>query len=116
MPTINALDASRHLCPFDGFKSCRGSVCMAWSWQGHAFERCETDNLTRQDDGTERPVGVPATPEGENWEADGPAFKKGYHQSAKLGLPVATGQRWMRQVQRAAGWCGRIACHDEIPF
>jgi hypothetical protein len=117
MPTINALDASRHLCPFDGFKTCRGSVCMAWSWHGHAFERAETDNLTRIEDGSERPVGVPPMPDGDGWEADGPSFKRSYHQSNKLGLPPATGQRWMRQVTRATGFCGRIGDRDDgIPF
>lgn len=112
MPTINALDAGRHVCPFNSFNTCRGSVCMAWVWQGASHERCETDNLVRGEDGSERPVGAPATPEGDGWETDGPTFKKGYHQSKQLNLPLATGQRWVRELQRAIGSCGRVMNDD----
>jgi hypothetical protein len=106
MPTIFEADATDHLCPYNDFKPCFGAACMGWSWLGPQADRCETDNLVETEDGP-RPVGTPPTPEGEGWVMDGEPRQKGYHQSAKLGLPKATAQRWVRERPRAQGQCAR---------
>jgi hypothetical protein len=80
---------------------------MAWAWLGPAFDVAETDNLVDTEDG-QRPIGVPSSPEGDDWEADGPSFKKGYHQSTKNKLPAATAQRWRRARKVQMGFCGRV--------
>jgi hypothetical protein len=43
---------------------------------------------------------------------DGP-HQKGYHQSAKLGLPKAMAQRWVKERPRAEGQCGRGGADSE---
>lgn len=116
MPAINVLDAKRHTCPFNAFAPCQGAQCMAWTWEGQPYECCETDNLVQMEDGAIRPVGDARSPEGDGWRADGLPFAKGYHQSAKLGLPPGKAQRWIRERPRALGSCGRTARHDDIPF
>jgi hypothetical protein len=107
MPTISVADADAHDCPFAAFTPCRGARCMAWTWLGPAFDMAETDNLIDGENG-QYPTGVPASPEGEGWETDGPTFKKGYHRSGKDKLPQATGQRWRRARKVQIGFCGRV--------
>lgn len=112
MPSIFAADAGDHLCPYNEFNPCAGEKCMAWLWQGPQADHCETDNLVETEDG-QRPVGAPPTPDGEGWVMDGPPHQKGYHQSAKLGLPKATAQRWTKDRPRAQGMCGRTPPDNE---
>ncbi len=106
MPVIDHEDAAEHLCPLRNFQTCYGPQCMAWQWEGQPFERCETDNLSDTPDG-QRPVGDIKTPSGYGWEPDGEPFDKGYHQSAKLNLPKARAQRWIRPVPRSKGFCSQ---------
>jgi hypothetical protein len=112
MPTIFANDAGDHACPYNNFNPCLGSKCMAWTWQGPRADRCETDNLVETEEGP-RPIGSPATPEGEGWEMDGPPFSKGYHRSDKDKLPKATGQRWSRPRPVVKGSCSRHSGDNE---
>lgn len=107
MPSIDETKASEHCCPYNNFSSCFGARCMAWTWDGPSHDRCETDNLQETEEGP-RPLGVPAVPEGDGWEADGPSYKKGYHQSSKNKLPPATGQRWIRRRSVSHGHCSRM--------
>ena len=107
MPEIFASEAHAHSCPFNDFSPCLGPQCMAFRWHGPTHDRCETDNLIETDEGP-RPVGVPAIPEGDGWEMDGPSFSKGYHRSEKDKLPKATGQRWIRARDLQRGSCGRV--------
>lgn len=107
MPTILEIDAPNIACPWNEFKPCLGASCMAWAWAGSPVERAETDNLQNTPDGP-RPNGTVPAPGGINWEADGPEYEKGYHQSAKLGLPRARAQWWRRKIPRAEGSCGRV--------
>jgi len=106
MPTIDVIDADKHECPFNNFSPCRGPRCMAWLWSGAAFEGAETDNLHDTDDGL-RPIGVPPAPDGEDWNAEGPPFRKGYYRSDKDKLPQATAQRWIRRRRQQRGFCSR---------
>lgn len=118
MPTVSEQDARSHTCPFHEFQPCQGSRCMAWLWDGPAFERCETDNLLETAEGI-RPTGQPRSPEGLHWEADGAPFAKGYHRSQKDGLPSGSAQRWVRPRDRALGFCGRVGRGDgdySMPF
>ena len=101
-------NAGNHACPFRNFEPCLGAKCMAFSYIGRDIDQCDTDNLGETGDGP-RPIGDVKSPEGDGWEADGPAFKKSYHRSAKNGLPAATGQRWIRKRHRSNGTCARVA-------
>lgn len=106
MPSIDETKAEDHRCPYNNFVPCFGARCMAWQWDGPSHDRCETDNLQDTEEG-QRPVGVPSTPEGDGWEADGPIFKKGYHGSSKNKLPPAHAQRWTRRRSVSLGHCAR---------
>lgn len=113
MPAIFAADAADHLCPYNEFRPCHGPKCMGWQWNGPTADHCETDNLIDTPEGP-RPEGSPKTPDGDGWQMDGPAIQKGYHQSAKLNLPKATAQRWVKERPRAEGQCARHPGDDRV--
>lgn len=117
MPVVIESEAWRHQCPWNEFKSCQGAKCMAWGWAEPGFERAETDNLCETAEG-QRPSGeAPPMPEGEGWERDGAEFSKGYHQSAKLNLPKARAQAWVRRIPQQHGYCQRAGDDDcRIPL
>lgn len=105
-------------CPFRDFQPCLGPGCMAWSWVGSTRERQSTTNLVETPDGL-RPHGELLPPEGDGWKPSGPPYKRGYHRSAKDGLPPALEQWWERPVERTRGRCGRVSGYDaddEVPF
>lgn len=121
MPIIVETAAKDHLCPFRAFEPCVGKLCMAWAWNGQRMERLSTDNLMETPDGPRPTDMLPRRPDGDGWETDGEPYLIGYANSAKLKLPKATTQRWVRHLPKVRGHCSR--CNgpesyydDEIPL
>lgn len=108
MPTILAAQAQEHACPFNGFQPCVGARCMAWSWVGPTTERAITKNLADTPEGPRPTEFLPKPPPGEGWQPEGDPHLVGYDNSAKLKLPKATAQRWVRRRERTRGQCGRV--------
>ncbi len=108
MTAIKETQAGNQLCPFNDFTYCKGARCMAWVYTGRPYEWAMTDDLQDTEDGP-RPTGeAPEPPEGDGWRPDGPERPAGYHQSAKLKLPKARSQQWVRDVESTEGVCGRV--------
>ncbi len=95
MPMINAINASRHLCPWNRPHSCDGAKCMAWEWADGGTERSTTfaDSAT-----------LPDPPAGSGWVPIGPNTKR---------YGGLLGQDWVRNVEPSRGRCGRVAAVDD---
>ena len=120
MPTIIESEAHKHVCPFRGFEPCLGARCMAWIWAGRPYQRETTTNLVNTSEGKRPdPAVEPPMPEGEGWMREGQPHLAGYEGSAKLKLPKATAQLWVRPIKRASGGCSRLgadAYGEGLPF
>lgn len=113
MPVINEKDHSEHLCPWNGFRSCFGASCMAWSWHGRYPERRTTDNLVETADGPRPGEHEPPPPDNrEAWVKVGTAYLTGYENSNKLNLPKKTAQHWELLEPVTRGHCARAGHGD----
>ncbi|GJE77311.1 hypothetical protein [Methylorubrum suomiense] len=105
---VNEIDAHKTMCPWNEFKGCYGSRCMAWVKTGRPEQRTTTNNIVMTAEG-ERPSGeAPPPPEGEGWRPSGPVSRCGFPNRQKLKLDYGLQQDWTREIAQPQGQCGRV--------
>lgn len=113
MATIPETDHDKHSCPWNEFKPCIGSRCMAWAWHSQYPETATTNNLIDTVDGLRPGEHEPMPPDGRaDWKKSGPAYLTGYQNSNKLGLPRMAAQLWVRRDPVTHGYCSRAGSGD----